>query len=246
MKKVLSLAILLSCAGCSLLGNKNDSPSEINSSGLDAATSAVEFRQRFIGGHEIFKTCDGFPALAVSPEGKYYLANTVYLGNSLGDWSSVDIGRSTLHNDSYIQISLRNNIPIIAKSSSPFDANGVPSLAATTKYCAIFIEPSVAYSLFSQWSGSNYDQTAWAAGQDLINDQAAINQPILASWSYVRNPDPDIDTLLSKDMNLSAGMRSVNGYFSTKSGTHELMAECRDLFNTQPDTTCSAPLDIHL
>ena len=246
MKKLLSLAILLSCAGCSFLGNKNDSSSEINSSGLDAATSAVEFRQRFIGGHEIFKTCDGFPALAVSPEGKYYLANTVYLGNSLGDWSSVDIGKPTLHNDSYIQISLRNNIPIIAKSSSPFDANGVPSLTAVTKYCAIFIEPSVAYSLFSQWSGSNYDQTAWAAGQDLINDQAAINQPILASWSYVRNPEPDIDTLLSKDMNLSAGMRSVNGYFSTKSGTHELMAECRDLFNTQPDTTCSAPLDIQL
>jgi len=246
MKKLFLSVILISCTGCSLLGNKNEPPSEINTSGLDAATSAVEFRQRFIGGHEIFKTCDGFPALAVSPEGKYYLANTPFLGNSLEDWSLVDIGSPTLHNNYYIRIELKNNIPVIAKSSFPFDANGVPSLTAATKYCAIFNEPSVAYSLFSQWSGSNYDQTAWAAGQDLINDQAAISQPILASWSYVKNPDPDVETLLSKDMNLSAGMRSVNGYFSTKTGSHELMAECRDLFNTQPDTTCSAPLDIQL
>jgi len=89
MKKLFLSVILISCTGCSLLGNKNEPPSEINSSGLDAATSAVEFRQRFIGGHEIFKTCDGFPALAVSPEGKYYLANTPFLGNSLEDWTDM-------------------------------------------------------------------------------------------------------------------------------------------------------------
>ena len=246
MKKFFAISLALCCAGCNLISKNKEKVTDLSGSGLDSSTSVVEFRQRFIGGHEIYKTCEGFPALAISPEGNYLIANTKFLGDSSDDWSSISLNQSTYHDGQYILIALRNNVPILARSTAAFGSTGLPALDATTNYCAIFTEPSVAFSLLSQWSGSNYDQTAWAAGQDLINDQGSIGQPVLASWTYVRNPDEGEQTLLSKNMNLSAGMRSINGFFSTKSGNHELMAECRDLFNTQPDTTCSAPLDIQL
>uniref|UniRef100_UPI0040481FCE hypothetical protein n=1 Tax=Cyanobium sp. TaxID=2164130 RepID=UPI0040481FCE len=246
---VLSVAMLMGCQPKTFNTQANSGTargSSTNQSILEEKRNKLEFRKHFIASHEILSGCDGFPVIAKGFDGSYLISNTGYLGDRSEDWLKITRETPFLHNGNYFMVSEKNGIPIISSSNSKANLSTEVPEGQGRKHCAIFIEASSASILADRWF-RNSDEINSTTAQELIKTQVIIQQPILLLWQERGEINADGNPQLKVfRVNISRGLRAVDGLFSSAKGTHEIWPSCQDIFNPTPESSCSSQLDIEI
>jgi len=247
-----TLLLTATIAGC---GGIRNTRSENTISGVqqspdadrvaNTAAERIRFRESFIASHTIYSACKNLPYIATTLEGKYLFSKTGHLGDEPGDWEALEEGGIAEYKGTYIKLTERNNVPIIASSNFNLKlTEGLPQ-QSSIHFCAIIADSTSTIELAEQWLQGSDSLNAITA-RNLLRSQASINQPVLLSWTVRPSGQTDARASTTADVNIEPGYRADAGEYMSEKGLHKIWPACRDIFNATPESSCSAPLSIEI
>lgn len=247
------LLLTATIAGCGVISDRNSQnrikgapPSEGGDQVANEAGEIIRFRESFIASHTIYSTCKNLPYIAVTHEGKYFFSKAGHLGDQEEDWEALEEEAIAEHKGTFMRLTERNNVPIIASSNSNVDLSDAPSQRlSSVHFCAIIADSHSTIALAEQWLQGSDSLNAITA-RNLLRSQASINQPVLLSWTERPPSQTDDRTSNINEVNIEPGYRADAGEYMSEKGLHKIWPACRDIFNATPESSCSAPLSIEI